>query len=132
MKTVWTVLGVLIILIILVALYRRSQKDKTQTIVTPVVPTTPVKNLSENTTQREVVTERVIVQPVFIRNPYDCNRQSYRDAVLALYDDYRQKRVIYENGIATSDPNTIQYHQNMNVAYNAYYNEAKKCNYFIR
>lgn len=130
MRTVWTIVGILVILIILVSLYKRYSKDKTPvTVITPPV-TNPVKDISGNTTQREVVTERVIV-PVFIRTSSDCNKQSYQDAVIALYDVYKQKRVIYNNGINTNDPNTIQYHKDMNVAYNAYYNEARKCNYFL-
>lgn len=129
MKTIWTIIGVIVLIAIIVVFYRMATNKKSM-----VMQTTPVILPNNNTSANkiETITEKqTIIVPVVVRNPADCN-QAYQDNVLALYDIYLQKKVIYQNGIQTSDPNTIQYHKEMNTAYNNYYNEASKCRFFVR
>lgn len=124
MRTIWTIIGVIVLIAIIVFIYNRTTitTKAAPLVAAPVVP--PVKNISENTTTRETV----IIRPVIIRNNYDCTSQAYIDSLGALRDDYLQKRVIWQNGINSNDPNTIQYRADVNAAYTLYYNEAIKCN----
>lgn len=133
MKTIWTVIGVIVLIAIVIVIYKRMNSKPMSMVTTPVVPSgiDPTKNLSTNTTQK-TPTNTVVLQPVYVNTSgVNCNSQSYQDGVLALFDTYRQKRVIYNNGINSNDPNTIQYHKDMNDAYNAYLIEADKCRFYI-
>lgn len=127
MRTIWTIIGVIVLIAILFWIYKRTTViDKPYKSIYTALPST----LPMTSPKREEnkTTETVIIQPIIVRNPEDCN-QTYEDAVINLYDVYRQKRVIYNNGINSNDPNTIQYRKDMNDAYNAYYNEGRKCNF---
>lgn len=132
MKTIWTVIGVIVLIAIVIFVYKKMSTKPMSMVNTPVVPSgiDPTKNLSTNTTSK--IANPVVIQPVYINTSgVDCNSQSYQDGVLALFDTYRQKRVIYNNGINSNDPNTIQYHKDMNDAYNAYLTEADKCRFYV-
>lgn len=137
MKTIWTIIGVIVLIAIIILVYKKATANKNvmQVSMPSTIPTgvNPTKNLSTVTTQRDS-SSNVIIQPVpvIINNTgVDCNSQTYQNGVLALYDTYRQKRVIYNNAISTNDPNVFQYHQDLNDAYNAYLNEADKCKFYV-
>ena len=124
MRTIWTVIGVIVLIAIVFWIYKRTMiVDKP--IYAALPPTQPIPSPRREETK---TTETVVIQPVIVRDYTNCG-QTYQDGVVALYDVYRQKRVIYNNGINSNDPNTIQYRKDMNDAYNAYYVEGRKCNF---
>lgn len=126
MKTIWTVIGLIVLISIIVIFYKMATKQKTSV---SMMPSTPLK--SNDTTEKVVTEKQTVIVPVVVKNAYDCG-QSYKDNVLALFDSFKQKKVIYQNAISTNDPNVLKYHKEMNDVYNQYYNEASKCNYFIQ
>lgn len=125
MKVIWSIVGIVVLIIIFTAIYNNGKKN-TPAIVLPL-PTSD-NNRVVNNTFKEVITPQPVVQPVIVVNGLiNCNGQEYNDNLSALYDVYLQKRVIWQNAINT-DTNAIQAHTDMDVAYNAWYQEAIKCN----
>lgn len=125
MKTIWAAIGIIILLAIIFFIYKQGQKSANPSALNTFISGI---NPSKNTEVVERVVTQPVIQPVFITGYTDCNSQTYQDNVYNLRDVYLQKRVIWSNGIKTSDPMTIQYREDMNVAYNSYYQEAIKCN----
>ncbi len=123
MRTIWTVIGVIVLLIILVVIYRKATNKSMM-----VYPKMPAIEPATQAKTVEKTTETIVIQPVLVHDYTDCNSNSYIDNVLALRDDYLQKRVIWQNAINTNDPNVIQYRTDVNDAYTLYYNQAIKCN----
>lgn len=134
MKTIWTIIGVIVLIAIIILVYKKvsANKNVMQVSMPPTIPTgvNPTKNLSTVTTQRDSSSNTIQPVTIVVTPSVDCGTD-YQNGVLALYDTYRQKRVIYNNAISTNDPNVFQYHQDLNDAYNAYLNEADKCKFYV-
>lgn len=123
MKVIWSIVGILIIVIVVAAIYKSGQKNNATVVATVPESMTPSPVVTAPVT-REVQREVVVVP---INYNTDCRTQDYRDRVAALLVTYNTARAAYQNAIATSAPNAIELYKAMNVAYNAYYNERRKC-----
>lgn len=123
MKVIWSIVGIVVLIIIITAIMDKNKVAP----VAPVMPA-PVNPKTNNTTTREIITTQPVIQPVIIVDGLiNCSGDVYNNNLSALYDVYLQKRVIWQAAIA-NNTNAIQAHEDMDIAYNAWYQEARKCN----